>query len=132
MDPFSERDTARKLGLRFDKVATRLAEDLHATLEAAIPARSVVLITITAPIRTPAKTATLLQEKIIARLNGRPTSRDAKLTVCGNAVRIRVLTGMGSHLPRLICLVHNADRDSRLLMDFMAQQLDSDMASDND
>jgi hypothetical protein len=48
---------AAKPRLRFDKVATRLIERLQATLGETVPDGTTVLLTITAPIRLPSKTA---------------------------------------------------------------------------
>ena len=50
--------------LRFDKVATRLIERLQATLGEIVPDGMTVLLTITAPIRLPSKTAAALEGKI--------------------------------------------------------------------
>jgi hypothetical protein len=55
---------AAKPSLRFDKVATRLIERLQATLGETVPDGMTVLLTITAPIRLPSKTAASLEDKI--------------------------------------------------------------------
>jgi hypothetical protein len=55
---------AAKPRLRFDKVATRLIERLHATLGETVPDDITLLLTITAPIRLPSKTAASLEDKI--------------------------------------------------------------------
>ena len=55
---------AAKPGLRFDKVATRLMERLRAALGETVPDGTTVLLTITAPIRLPSKTAASLEDKI--------------------------------------------------------------------
>src|SRR5881396_2477929 len=53
---------AAKPRLRFDKVATRLIERLQATLGKTVPDGMTVLLTITAPIRLPSKTAAALED----------------------------------------------------------------------
>ena len=54
---------AAKPRLRFDKVATRLIERLQATLGKTVPDGMTVMLTITAPIRVPSKTAASLEDK---------------------------------------------------------------------
>jgi len=56
--------SAAKPRLRFDQVATRLIERLQATLGDTVPDGMTVLLTITAPIRMPSKTAASLEDKI--------------------------------------------------------------------
>ena len=60
--------TPSKLRLRFDKVVLRLIADLRARLGAAVPDRQTVIVTVTAPIRLPAKTAAALHNEIRGRL----------------------------------------------------------------
>jgi hypothetical protein len=55
---------AAKPRLRFDRVATRLIERLQATPGESVPDGMTVLLTITAPIRLPSKTAASLEDKI--------------------------------------------------------------------
>ncbi len=52
-----ERARAAKLKLRFDRLVRRLTGDLKATLAGVLPEGQSVLITVTAPIKHPAKTA---------------------------------------------------------------------------
>jgi hypothetical protein len=60
-------DTARPR-LRFDRVVTRLIQGLHASLGETLPGGTTVVLTVTAPIRLPSKTAAALEEKIRALL----------------------------------------------------------------
>src|ERR1700730_14931868 len=64
--------------LRFDKVATRLMERLQATLGGTVPDGMAILLTITAPIRLPSKTAASLEDKIQTLLGRRSPGRDEK------------------------------------------------------
>ena len=57
--------------LRFDKVATRLIERLQATLGETVPDGMTVLLTITAPIRLPSKTAASLEEPGVHKTENR-------------------------------------------------------------
>ena len=69
------RDTgqghAAKPRLRFDKVATRLIERLQATLGETVPDGMTVLLTITAPIRLPSKTARQKTNNVLGEGTGR-------------------------------------------------------------
>ena len=62
---------AAKPRLRFDKVATRLMERLRATAGETVPDGMTVLLTITAPIRLPSKTAVSLEDRIKTLLGRR-------------------------------------------------------------
>src|ERR1700730_2881028 len=82
---------AAKPRLRFDKVATRLIEHLQASLRDTVPDGMTVLLTITAPIRVPAKTAAVLEAKIHTLLGRGSPRRDQKDTIHGNRVHIRLV-----------------------------------------
>ena len=115
---------AAKPRLRFDKVATRLIERLQAALAETVPAGMTVVLTITAPIRLPSKTAALLEEKIQTLLRRRSPGRDEKDTIHGNRVRMRLLRGQSERGPRLIGFVHNSDSDPRLFLDVTHELLE--------
>lgn len=68
--------SAAKPRLRFDKVATRLIEGLRATLAETVPDGMTVLLTITAPIRLPSKTAASLEDRMRDLLRRRSPGRD--------------------------------------------------------
>ena len=108
---------AAKPRLRFDKVATRLIERLQATLgETRQPTGMIVLLTITAPIRLPSKTAASLEDKIQTLLGRGSPGRDEKDTIHGNRVQIRLLRDESEGAPKMIGFVHNSDSDPLLLL----------------
>src|SRR5207253_5371583 len=74
------------------------------------------LLTITAPIRLPSKTAASLEDKIQTLLGRGSPGRDQKDTIHGNRVRIRLLRDGSERAPKLIGFVHNSDSDPRLLL----------------
>jgi hypothetical protein len=129
----AKRDFARP-GLRFDKVATRLIEHLQASLREIVPAGITVLLTITAPIRLPSKTAASLGEKIQALLSrespvrDKPRRdkprRDTKDTIHGNRIQIRLLRVESQLAPKMIGFVHNSDSDPLLLFDMTDELLE--------
>jgi hypothetical protein len=109
--------------LRFDKVATRLIEHLQAAARETVPDGTTVLLTITAPIRLPAKTAVSLEEKLRTLLGRRSQGRDVKDTIHGNRVLIRLLRDESSRAPKMIGFVHNPDSDPRLLLNLTRELL---------
>ena len=118
------QDNAAKPRLRFDKVATRLLERLQATLGEAVPDGMTVLLTITAPIRLPSKTAASLEDKIQTLLQRGSPGRDAKNTIHGNRVQIRLLRGESERAPKMVGFVHNSDSDPLLLLDMTRELLE--------
>ena len=115
---------AAKPRLRFDKVATRLIERLQATLGETVPDGMTVLLTITAPIRLPSKTAASLEDKIQTLLGRGSPGGDEKDTIHGNRVRIRVLRGESERAPKMIGFVHNSDSDPLLLLNMTRELLE--------
>jgi len=109
------RGNTVELHLRFDKVATRLIERLQANLGVTVPDGMTVLLTITAPIRLPSKTAAALEDKIKTLLGRKSPGSDKKDTIHGNRVRIRFLRDESGRAPKMIGFVHNSDSDPLLL-----------------
>ena len=115
---------AAKPRLRFDRVATRLMERLQATLGETAPNGISVLLTITAPIRLPSKTTASLADKIQTLLRRGSPGRDAKDTIHGNRVRIRLLRDASERAPKMIGFVHNSDSDPLLLLNMTRELLE--------
>jgi hypothetical protein len=115
---------AAKPRLRFDKVATRLIERLQATLGETVPDGKTVLLTITAPIRLPSKTAAALEGKIHTVLGRESPSRDEKITLHGNRVQIRLLRDASERAAKMIGFVHNPDSDPLLLLNMTSELLE--------
>ncbi len=110
--------------LRFDKVATTVIEHLQATLGQTVPAGMTVVVTITAPIRLPSKTAAALEDKIRTLLGRRSPSRGGRDTIHGNRVRIRLLRDGPERAPNVIGFVHNPDSDPLLLLNMTRELLE--------
>jgi len=115
---------AVKPGLRFDKVATRVIERLQATLGRTVPDGMTVLLTITAPIRLPSRTAASLEDRIHALLGRGWSGRDEKATMHGNRVQMRLAKDESERAPRLIGFVHNPDSDPLLLFNMTRDLLE--------
>jgi hypothetical protein len=116
---------AAKPRLRFDRVATRLIERLKATLGESVPDGMTVLLTITAPIRLPSKTAAALEDKIQTLLGRGSPGRDKKDAIHGNRVRIRLLRDGSERAPKMIGFVHNSDSDPLPLLNMTGELLES-------
>jgi len=110
--------------LRFDKLATRLMERLQATLGEIVPDGTTVLLTITAPIRLPSKTAALLEDRIQTLLGQGLPGQDEKDTIHGNRVQIRILRDDSKRAPKAIGFVHNSDSDPFLLLNLTCELLE--------
>jgi hypothetical protein len=115
---------AAKPRLRFDKVATRLIEVLQAALGETVPDGTIVLLTITAPIRLASKTAAALGGKLHTILGRESPSRDEKIAIHGNRVQIRVLRGAPERAPKMVGFVHNPDSDPLLLLNTTSELLE--------
>ena len=113
-----------KLRLRFDKVAIRLIERLRATLDKTVPDGMTVLLTITAPIRLPSKTAASLEEKTQSLLGRSSPGRDEEATIHGNRVRMRLLRDRSERAQKMIGFVHNSDSDPLLLLNMTSELLE--------
>lgn len=117
-------DNAAKPRLRFDKVVTRLIERLQASLGETVPNGMTVLLTVTAPIRLPSKTAGALEDKIQTLLDRRSLARDEKGAIHRNCIRIRLLRNKSAPAPKLIGFVHNSDSDPAPLLDMTHEFLE--------
>jgi hypothetical protein len=120
----ADRGNAAKPGLRFDKVVTRVTRHLEAALGKAVPEGMTVLVTITAPIRLPGKTATALQEKIHISLECAAPGRDEKTTIYRNHIRIRLLQHECRQAPKMIGFVHNPGTDPLALFGMTGELLE--------
>jgi hypothetical protein len=83
-----------------------------------------VLLTITAPIRLPSKTAAALEDKIQTLLRRGSPGRDDKDTIHGNRVQIRLLRDESERAPKMIGFVHNSDSDPLLLLNMTRELLE--------
>src|SRR5580658_6511675 len=119
----ADQGNAAKPRLRFDKVATRLIKLLQATVGEAVPDGTTVLVTITAPIRLPSKTAASTEDKIQTLLARASPGRDKKFTIHGNRVQIRLLKHESERASKLIGFVHNSDADPLPLMNMTSELL---------
>ena len=116
------RDGLGKPRLRFDRVALRFITGLQAALHEDVPDGDTVIVTVTAPIRLPAKAAAALEDKIRSSLARRSGRVELTESIHGNQIRVRLVRGGPSGASRVIGFVHNPDSDPDVLLD-MTQSL---------
>ena len=103
--------------LRFDRVALGLIARLRAVLHEAVPVHETVLVTVTAPIRLPAKTAAAMAERIRSLVATRAAPARLADRIHGNDIQAQILKGGTSRTSRLIGFVHNPDSDPTILIE---------------
>ena len=130
-DSTASKKTAARLAnvarirLRFDRVATRLVERLHASLADTVPDGVTVLLTITAPIHLPSKTAVALDEKIRTLLERGSPAPDKTLSIHMNRVLIRLVKHESRRAPKVMGFVHNPDSDPLLLLNLAREYVEA-------
>ena len=102
--------------LRFDRVVLRLLGRLRAALDG-VPSGWTVVVTITAPIRLPSKTAATLEESIRTLLKEPSAPGQLTDTVHGNQIQVRTLRNAKTSSSKLVGFVHNRDSDPTSLFD---------------
>jgi hypothetical protein len=112
----AERGDLTKPRLRFDRVALGLIGGLHAALSEFVPDGEAVILTITAPIRLPSKTAAALEIRIRDCLARRSAQVEVKDTIYGNQIRVRLVKGLSKRMSKVIGFVHNPDSDPDVLL----------------
>lgn len=117
------REMTGPFRLRFDKVVLRLMADVRSAADHVLPAGTTALITVSAPIRLPAKTAASIVDTVTA-LQARGSTRTRRATVHGNDVGVRLVTHTLARAPKLLGFVHNPDPEPNRLLDAAAQWLD--------
>lgn len=105
--------TVKKMGLRFDGVVIRLLRDIRAAVQNEVPNGATVVMTITAPIRFPAKTAITSSEKIIALLES--GKQHKALMIHENQVQFSIVHSTPKQPAKFVGLVHNPDIDPKML-----------------
>jgi hypothetical protein len=117
------QDAAARPRLRFDKVATRIIENLRSALQETLPDGLTLLFTVTAPIRLPSKTAATIQDKIQTLFaRGSKINEEADV-IHGNRVRLRLVPVESTQATKLIGFVHNPDTDPNLLLNLTSELL---------
>ena len=115
----AERIAEAKIRLRFDKSVLRLVNGLKTALADAVPEGQTIIFTVTAPIKRRAKTATVLDTLIRSGLS----NGDVRDTIEDNHVRVRRVTDVRHHMPKVIGFVHNSESDADLILRLAETQL---------
>jgi len=112
-----------RFGLRFDRVVVGVLGNLRAFADAAAPGGVTLIVTISAPIRLPAKTVSDLKREITALLSANAPRGDRDANPHGNNVRMRLVEHSTSQTLSLIGFVHNANSPPTPLFDLAEQWL---------
>jgi hypothetical protein len=103
--------------LRFDRVALGLVDRLRTALDGSVPDGRTVVVTITAPIRLPARTAIAMEQRIRRLIATRAAPARVTATIHGNQIQVHFLKGGSGRTAELIGFVHNPDSDPTVLID---------------
>ena len=109
--------TVSRLGLRFDRVVVRLLDRLRCFLGAGKPEGVTVLLTLTAPIRGPGKTAAALEQEIAALLKAGGAESEWSGILYGNRAQLRVVEHATRGRPKLLGFVHNPEVDAAEILE---------------
>jgi hypothetical protein len=115
--------TIAKLGLRFDKTVVQLLSSLRNAVSKHIPPSTVVLLTITAPIKLPSKTEFELCQQIETALTLAMRHQSHESIVFQNKVSIRLIDVPVGQAEKFVGFVHNPDRDPKQLLDLASTWL---------
>jgi hypothetical protein len=103
--------------LRFDRVALGLVDRLRTALDGSVPDGRTVVVTITAPIRLPARTAIAMEQRIRRLIATRAAAARVTATIHGNEIQVHLLKGGNARTAKLIGFVHNPDSAPTVLID---------------
>lgn len=98
-------------GLRFDKVALAFVARLQDALRDGVPDGKTLVVTCTAPIRLPGRTAAAAIEALGAPLAREPARLKFEKTINGNRVRAWLVKRKPARADKVIGFVHNPDVD---------------------
>lgn len=115
--------TVFKLGLRFDRVVVQVLDRLRRFVDAAQPEGVTVVLTLTAPIRAPAKTAVALEQEMAALLQTRDLGSERSAILFGNRAELRLVERASRQGPRLLGFVHNPDVDAARVLELVERWL---------
>lgn len=110
-----------KLGLRFDKVVVRLLGDIRSFVVQELALQGTWVLTLTAPIKLPAKTQLEIKAQIRAFVAAGMTPHDLVFTIHQNRLHCRFIPTESKQVPPLIGWVHNPDTDAQWLLDLALQ-----------
>jgi hypothetical protein len=104
----------------------RVLGDLRSFAEGVVPDGLSVILTLSAPIRLPAKTADRLEEEITALVAAGAPFEERSARSHGNDVRVRLAKTRSGRAGRLIGFVHNPQAGTQLMLDAAERWLGAD------
>jgi uracil phosphoribosyltransferase len=104
------------LGLRFDKVVVRLFWNIRTAITQEVPKEKTVVITVTAPIKYPAKTGEELIIKIKHILKSDNKASETLLTIFQNKIQVKIVALSSKKTVEVVGLVHNLEIEPEYLI----------------
>ena len=117
--------TASELGLRFDRIVVSVLDHLKLFVGANAPEGLTVLLTLTAPIRTPKKMAVALEREIAALFQNGCSEAERSIVLHGNRAELRLVQRAPTRGQGLLGFVHNPDVDAVVILNLAEQWLRS-------
>ena len=112
-----------ELGLRFDKVVARLFGKIKTAIKQEVPKEKTVIITVTAPIKHPAKTGEEIIIRIKHILKSENKLPDTVLTIFQNQVLVKIVALPSKKTVEVIGLVHNPEIEPEYLIELTCNWL---------
>lgn len=103
----SKKLSPRKLGLRFDRVALDLIDQVEQSSALYIPKDKVLLIGVTAPIRLPSQTIAIMNDKIAKHFLKKNPKQSFRIQAFSNVIQSHLIEKTKYKNNRVICFVHN-------------------------
>lgn len=115
--------TPSRLGLRVDRVVVRVLDRLRRFAEARPPRGVTVLLTLTAPIRAPGKTAAALEREVEDLLQTGGVGSERSAVLYGNRAELRLVEHAPGRGERLVGLVHNPNANATHVLNLAGRWL---------
>ena len=115
--------TTSRLGLRFDRVVVRVLHRLALFVDCNAPKGLAVLLTLTAPVRVPKKTAVALEREVAALLQNRFSEIERSVVLHGNRAELRLVERPPTGGRALLGFVHNPNVDAVVILNLAERWL---------
>ena len=112
--------SARSIGLRHDRVAVNLLEELERSASVSVPRGLCVIVSVTAPLRRAAKLSMAIEARILELSESGQVGRAVTLKHGANLVRLKFVK---ARTPRFVGFVHNQATPAPEFIDLIAEWL---------
>ena len=112
-----------QLGLRFDRVALRILDQLTCHASACVPEGVSVILTLTAPIRMPKQVVSAIQSGLSTLVQDDGDRTERSIALVGGQARLRLVEGVPQDAPKLLGFVHNPEIAAAQISDLAVKWL---------